>query len=88
MRILNDPSFKKHYLGLFPEDIPLQAVYEKILLPDLYQLEHGITLRGIKFIGTPFAVLGDHPELCELGGLMSAWCNYHTTLHVSMTYFP
>lgn len=51
-------------------DVPVQEVYEKIVLPDVYQLEHGVHFVGSgNFIGTIHFIAGDHEEIVALAGI-------------------
>jgi hypothetical protein len=54
-------------------DISIWEIYMKVIVPDIYQLEKGITLfrhgAPTRFIGTVHVVVGDNKELCLLGGL-------------------
>jgi hypothetical protein len=49
----------------------VQEIYKRLVLPDVLQLERGITLDGENYVGTIHMIIGDHIELIELAGLPS-----------------
>jgi len=52
-----------------------------VVVPDVYQLEHGIHVRGVgNFVGSIHFIAGDHKELCDIGGLSSM------KLHICIQY--
>lgn len=87
MRILNDPVVHTHVLGLYPEgtsdtpicarsslplDLPVQELYKSVVIPDLIQLEHGVTFDEKAYFGTIHFLCGDHNELCAIAGILGA----------------
>lgn len=61
---------------LIAADISLWEIYHKVIVPDLYQLEHGITVtrNGIRqrLIGSVHVIVGDNKEIQILAGLHGA----------------
>lgn len=53
----------------------MKSIVRQIILPDLHQLASGVLLgppgQEKPFIGTLYAIIADHAEACNLGGLMS-----------------
>lgn len=83
MRVVNNVTSRTRYaIGIFPAgtniamharlSIPAVSLYEiymKVIVPDLYQLENGISIGGKKYIGSLHLAVGDNAELTLLGGL-------------------
>ena len=87
LRILNSPIVEDFFVGVFPsgiahasfvfancmQEISIWEIYMKVIVPDLYQLEHGVTLvrNNVpqRVIGTVHVIVGDNKEIQLLAGL-------------------
>lgn len=59
-------------------DLPVQEIYKQVVVPDMYQLENGVMIRGASYVGSIHFIAGDHQEICALAGLPGAPRSKHT----------
>lgn len=52
-------------------DVPVQEIYEKMVVRDVYQLEHGVKFNGKHYVGSIHVIIADHAELVAIAGLTS-----------------
>lgn len=64
----------------FLSDVPVQEIYKYVVVPDMFQLEQGVTINGTRYVGTIHFIAGDHVELCKLAGIPTG-----AAIHVSYT---
>jgi hypothetical protein len=60
----------------FCAEVPLSEIIRSVVLPAMLQLEHGISLidhnkQRSQYVGSPHVWIGDHVELCQVGGMTS-----------------
>jgi len=61
-------------------DIPVEEIFRKIIVPDMWQLENAITVGGKLYVGSIAFIAADHVEICKIAGIATG------TVHTLMSY--